>query len=673
MTVGNNILGSFTKIGNNAMRFLCLGLLLSLYGFPAGAQSGGLDVSTQCSKSKAALYTSAKPTVANPAEDDYDVKHVKINLTVDNLSTNIVGDVTTTAQVVAPGMGQYVFELEDQLTIDSVKVNGQVLTATTIASHVRSVQLPATLPQNTFFTAQVFYHGQPISGTQFLSTGIRKDQSPSWGTDVTYTLSEPYDSKDWWACKQSLQDKIDSADIWITVPSHLKAGANGVLKNVASLPGGFSRYEWKTTIPTAYYLYAFGVAPYTDYSFYIHFPNSTDSMLFQNYVYGDNPQTLPDWKDEIDSVADMILHFSDLLGRYPFWKEKYGHIMAPLGGGMEHQTMTTQGNFTTTLSAHELFHQWFGDLVTCATWKDIWLNEGFASYGEALFVEKFWGLPQRFQLMSDKHNEVLSDPTGTLYVDDTTNEGRIFDGRLTYSKGASVVHSLRFVVNDDTKFFDMLKDYLQQYSHSTATTDQFKNTASQFLQQNLDTFINQWVYGEGYPQYSASWNQVGNVVVVKLDQSVTQNASVNLFYTPLELRLTGAQGDTVIRVHNSQASQYYNFVWNKPMSGLVIDPNDWLLNYDLGTTRDLTLTGATDVWKEQVSVYPNPTNSYWTIRNLPGQAQVQLYDMYGRLLQTADNDGSNQMTVPAEHYPAGVYQLKIKSQETAFSISIVKQ
>ncbi len=655
------------------MKFFPLTILFVLHCIFATAQlKHQYDLTGQCSAGKKKLFTAAKTTVADPAENDYDVQHVKINIAVDNQSTYIIGDVTTTAQVTAGALTHYVFELEDQLTVDSVKINGQFLTATTTASHVRSVQLPIALPQNALFTAQVFYHGQPASGSQFLSTGIRQDQSPSWGTDVTYTMSEPYDSKDWWPCKQSLQDKIDSTDIWITVPHPLKAGANGILENVTALPDGFSRYEWKSRLPISYYLIAFAVAPYNDYSFYVHFPNSTDSMLVQNFVYGDNPQTLPYWKNEIDSVGDMILYFSDLVGRYPFWQEKYGHMLTPLGGGMEHQTMTTQGNFSTLLSAHELFHQWFGDLVTCATWKDIWLNEGFASYSEELFMEKFYGIQRRTASIKKKQNEVLQNPAGTLYVDDTTNPGRIFDGRLTYSKGACVVHSLRFLVNDDARFFNMLKNYLQQYQYATATTDQFKNSAAQFLQTNLDTFIHQWVYSEGYPYYAASWNQIGDTVVVKLNQTVTANATVNLFYTPLELKLSSPQGDTVIRVHNAHATQYYHFIWNKPMNGMSIDPNDWLMNYDLGTARDLTLTHSSNVLQRRISIYPNPATKAWTIGNVPANSSLSLYHLNGKLLYREKTVKSTTL-IHAEHYPAGMYQLKIENGTEAYSVILVKQ
>lgn len=286
------------------------------------------DGSLLCHQSKIQQKYISKVAVGNPAEDHYDVKKVTLNLSLNNSSIAIIGDVTTIAKVVVPSLSQYVFELNDNLQIDSVLINGQKLTTVSLGNDIKSVSLPTPLLQNSLFRAQVFYKGSS-SGT-----GIRNGQSQSWGTEVTYTLSEPYAAKDWWPCKQSLQDKIDTTLLWITVPDTLKAGANGVLQQVTQLAGNKARYEWKSTIPVDYYLISIAVAPYVDYSYRVHFPNTNDSMLVQNYVYGDNAQTLPFWKQEIDSVKDMLLYFSSLVGRYPFWKEKYGHCMAPLNGGM---------------------------------------------------------------------------------------------------------------------------------------------------------------------------------------------------------------------------------------------------------------------------------------------------------------------------------------------------
>lgn len=627
------------------------------------------DASQICAKQRIRDHQIwAKTTVADPAEDSYDVTYVRLNIKANNLSVGLAGDVITQAKVVAGSMPSYVFELNNQYIIDSVLVNGQNFPVTHNGD-VHTATLANPLLQNAAFTAQVFYHGAINPGTAFYSTGIRNQSSPTWGNSVTYTMSEPYESKDWWPVKQSLTDKIDSADIWIVVPSGLKAGSNGILTGINVMPNSDWRYEWKSRYPIDYYLLSFSVASYVDYSFYTHLPNSTDSVLVQNYVY-DNPQTLPYFKNRIDSIGLMIQYLSQLFGKYPFWQEKYGHCMAPLSGGMEHQTMTTLGNFGTTLSVHELGHQWFGDNVTCQTWKDIWLNEGFASYTEYLYVEHFWSPAAAYLYMFDKHNKVLMDTAGSVYVDDTTDENRIFDDRLTYDKGASIVHTLRFVFNNDSLFFAALQNYQQQYAHQTATTEDFKNSVAQTLGQNLDTFFNQWIYGEGHPIYSAHWNQVGNWVFVQLDQT-TSHPSVTAYNTPLEFQFFSPQGDTIVRVQSSQLSQNFSFYWGRPMSGMTIDPNDWILNAFGSITQDPTLGVDQITNVHRATVTPNPTKGNWLIKNMGEDCVWQLTDVNGKMLGTGTASG--EATIPADQLPSGFYLLRIRQGKAVENIKLIKQ
>ncbi len=477
----------------------------------------------------------ARPTVEDVRENNYDVTYTHLDLNVNNLNTDISGMATTNAKVSATSMNEYVFELTQQLTIDSLKFNGTTLPVGG-SGYARTVNLPSTLPQGTPFTVQIAYHGTPNSTAGFFDGGIQTQTSPTWGASCTFTVSESYASRDWWPVKQSLQDKIDSSDVWLTVGTGLKGGSNGVLQHVTNLPGNKFRYEWKNRNPIDYYLISLAVSTYADYSYYFHFDNSTDSMLVQNYVY-DNPATLTYWKDNIDSTGLMINYLSGLFGRYPFWKEKYGHCMAPLGGGMEHQTMTTLGNFETSLIVHELGHQWFGDHVTCGTWGDIWLNEGFASYIEYLFESHFHGSDAAVTKMEDVHSSAMSAMDGSVYCTDTTDENRIFDSRLSYDKASAIIHTLRFVAGNDSLFFSMLKNYQIQFANGTATTDQFKTFVAGQYNQNMDVFFNQWIYGEGYPTISAKWNQINNQVAVVLSQITSEPSSVAYFATPIELKL----------------------------------------------------------------------------------------------------------------------------------------
>ncbi|MEI8280119.1 MAG: M1 family aminopeptidase [Bacteroidota bacterium] len=631
-----------------------------------------------CAASKQKFFRSmAKTTVLSPDENNYDVKYVKLDLNLTNQSTAINGNVTTKAIVIAASMPQYVFELNSLLTIDSAKINGQILPVTN-AVDTHTVVLPTALALNTPFTAQVFYHGTPTSGTLSATTGINNLTSPSWGAQATFTLSEPYEAKDWWPCKQSLMDRIDSADIWITVPASipgLKAGSNGILQRVTTLGTGDFRYEWKEKNQIDYYLISAAVAPYVDYSFYVHFPGNPDSLLVQNYVYN-NPATLPNFKSVIDSTALMLQYLSTVYGTYPFMNEKYGHCMGPLSGGMEHQTMTTLGFFEGTLVVHELGHQWFGDHVTCGTWKDIWLNEGFASYTEYLYVDTFWGPTSGYNYMKNFHTQNLppNPATGSVYVDDTTSESRIFDSRLSYAKGASTVHTLRFVINNDSAFFPLLQAYQQNFAATGfATTDDFKVFSEAYLGASLDTFFNQWVYGQGYPIYTASWNQTGTSVMVKLNQTSAVPTSVPLFITPIEIKLRSTTGDTVVRVVNDQTSQIYSFNWDRSMTTMVIDPNDWILDLEGTITHDPSLVSVGQISKPNITVQPNPATHTWSLQHVPYGTSLQLTDISGRVLWEMENVEQSTVNIPAAQLSAGLYLLQTISGMQKYTMKLVKQ
>lgn len=643
------------------------------FAIGASLVCGGADAQVkrsewQCHMAKSRMAeagTAAKTTVGSTEEDKYDMKYVKLDVNMTNVATTIGGNVTTRAQVVAPTMSNYVFEMEAPLVIDSVKIDGALRTYTS-AGDVHTVPLAAPLAAGAMFTAQVFYHGTPVSGTNSTAKGINALRSPSWGNFATFTLSESYRASEWWPCKQALKDKIDSADIWITVDDTLKAGSNGTLQNITHLGGGRDRYEWKERYPIDYYLISAAVARYVDYSYYMHFTGSPDSMLIQNYIYN-NPATLTNFKNIIDSTGIQVDFFSTYFGRYPFWKEKYGHCMGPLGGGMEHQTMTTLGFFESWLVAHELGHQWFGDNVTCATWSNIVMNEGFASYCEYMYLDHFRSHAMATADMVDRQDNVMSELDGATLVDDTTSETRIFSSRLTYDKGACMIHLLRNVLNNDTYFFDLLRGWQTAMRYSTGSVDEFRDLAKTMYGANvngisIDTFFKQWFEGEGFPAYTATWNKLGNDVYVNLGQATTKPSSVALFKVPLELRLRSAAGDTVIRVLNDQASQSFHFTWSKTMNNLTIDPNNWLIDSVTSIAKDPTLgvsMGLEAIGLNAVAVHPNPSSSLWTVDGVPTGSTTTLTDMTGRALYSTTNVAGTSVSIPAHGLAPGIYLLHI--------------
>ena len=655
----------------NTMDMSRLGTMVTVAVLFCFGHSFAQESAGRCSSLKG--HMTGKTTVADPAEDNYDVKYLKFNITMTNLSTAISGDVTTNAVAVIPAFSAYVFELDSTITIDSVFINGASLPVTSVGD-VRTVAISPALPSGTLFIAQVFYHGTPVSGTLFASAGINNLASPSWGTRATFTLSESYHAREWWPCKQSLTDKIDSVDMWITVEDSLKAGSNGMLQAITPIDSNHVRYEWKERFPIDYYLISAAVAPYVDYSYYMHFTGSTDSMLVQNYVYN-NPATLPAFQSVIDSTGLMIDYFSTLYGRYPFWQEKYGHCMGPLSGGMEHQTMTTLGYFEGTLVAHELGHQWFGDNATCGTWADIFMNEGFASYTEYLFVDQFRSHAQATATIQGQQSNVKSIAAGTIYVDDTTNENRIFDSRLSYDKGACLLHMLRFIINNDSEFFSVYKTYQAQRKDSTGTIMDFRNATESVLGAtingiNIDSFFSQWAYENGYPIYNVNWNQSGSDVYVTLTQTTAVPSSVPLFTIPMELQLQSAAGDTIVRVVNNLSTQTYHFTWDKTMSGIATDPNYWLVYNLNGITHDLSINNLS---APEISIQPNPATSSWNIANLPNASHFTLTDVSGRIRWENSNTSSSSISIPASNLAPGLYLLHITGNDKVAAYKLIKE
>jgi aminopeptidase N len=280
------------------------------------------------------------------------------------------------------------------------------------------------------FNVHVYYHGTPPTGVGFF-TGIIHDVDN--GTHMVYTVSDPYATKDWWPAKQALQDKIDSVDMWVTVPDYCKVGSNGLLRSTTTAGPGLLQYKWKTNYPIDYYLISVAIADYAEQASYMHFSNSNDSMLLQNFFY-DSTNFSNLFGANFDSAALMIDYFSNLFGRFPFWQEKYGHCFTTLGGGMEHQTMTTIGVTDTRTIAHELCHEWFGDNVTYNQWEDVWLSEGFATYAEQLFIEHWWGTAAMKNYRTLQYNNVMGQAGGRVIVDDSTDINALFSPRLVYRR-----------------------------------------------------------------------------------------------------------------------------------------------------------------------------------------------------------------------------------------------
>jgi len=606
----------------------------------------------------------------------YDVHFYKLDIALERTSTYISGNVVIAAKVTAATLDTFGFELHPALSIDSLLVNGNKITPQRTGNAV-IVPLPASLGQGAAVQAQVFYKGTPpSSGGGGFGNGITNDFSPSWGNQVTWTLSQPFAAHEWWPCKQVLTDKADSTEVWITTSSSNKAGSNGVLQQVVSLPGSKVRYEWKSRYPISYYLVSVAVAQYVDYTITANPAGAPQPIVIQNYIYN-NPQTLPNFQNDIDETADMLEAFSEKFGLYPFYEEKYGHCMAPIQGGMEHQTMTTQGFFEFTLTAHELMHQWFGNYVTCAGWQDIWLNEGFASYGEYLAYESLRSPAQAAAYMNDVHDNVKSQPGGSVYVADTTDDARIFSSRLSYDKGSTLVHTLRYLVNNDSLFYGAIKAYLNQYAFGTARTANLQQVVEQYTGINLTDFVQQLFYGEGYPTYNVTYNYAAGNLYLEVLQT-TSSAVTPFFSMPVTYRLGRLNApDTTVRLVPDANISRYIIPLSDSVTSIVVDPDNGLVNDDqviFDSSLQFVFTGTDEPAQPVLRVYPNPSPDKFTIWFSDGQqpARVHITDMHGRTAATIEA-AQFPLHIDASGFASGIYTIQLAQPSGTQHIKWVKQ
>ena len=577
--------------------------------------------------------------------DRYDVKFYRLDLTLTNTSRAIAGSALMRVQVGAQPLDSLAFELYQApsdslptaatLVIDSVVAGGRRAPGVVRRGQAATAALAAPAPAGTLLDARIYYHGTaPHGNTNAVGNAFdTADHYRRNGVDypyhVTWSLSEPFSAHEWFPCKQVLTDKADSSAVFITTDLPNKVGSNGVLARTVLLPNNRVRYEWHERHPIAYYLISVAVAPYVEHVTYAQ-PAGGPRLPIISYVY--DPATLAFYQADIDRTAGFIENYSRLFGTYFFADEKYGHAMAPIGGGMEHQTMTTLGYFEFTLVAHELFHQWFGDNVTCASWEDVWLNEGFASYGEYLSLQAFSTPAAARAWMDDAQARAQSNLTGTVRVPDTTSVSRIFNSNLSYKKAAAVIHLLRYLCHDDARFYRVLRQYQSQFSGRTARTADLQRLFEAELGQPLDYFFQQWYRGEGFPAFNVRWNQGGSTLFVQVAETASVPASTPFFQTEVDYQLTFQDGTTrLVRLSQTQASQSFSVAVSGAVVAITVDPDGWLPDLP-GSVQPAPALATRAATGPAPALYPNPCYDELIISNLADNATAEVYDATGRLV-----------------------------------------
>ena len=637
-------------------------VMLVTTGFGQGKKSS-FDELVESEMKSAAQFTNV---TVNPNTQNYDVTYHKLEISVNPSIYALSAKVTTTFKALS-NMNTVTFDFSkitntsdpnyaNRIIVSSVKQNGVDLTFLHSDSNELIINLSSTLTTGNITSVEITYAGAPANSGfgSFVQTQHNN-------VNIIWTLSEPFGAMDWWPCKQDLNDKIESIDVFIKAPSQFTSVSNGIEPAPPVTTGLFKTSHFHHGYPIPAYLVCFAV---TNYSVFNQIGGTAPNTYpIKNYIY---PENLPFVQSQLAQTPLILNLFENLFEVYPFHNEKYGHAQFGWGGGMEHTTVSFMVNFDRQLIAHEMAHQWFGDKITCGTWKDIWLNEGFATYVAALVIENFDGQAAFTAEKSDMIDYITQSPNGAVYLTDNeaTNVNRIFSSRLSYDKGAMVLNMLRFKLGD-TMFFQSIKNYLADpnLAYNYAITSNLQSHLEAVYGSSLQEFFNDWVYNQGYPSYSIT-AQNSSIGQVKFTISQTQsNPNVSFFEMPIPVRVFGS------------SNQQMDFVLNNTLNGEVIYQNvpfivtslEFDPDKNIISKNNSVVLNVKNIELETLKLFPNPSSNVLKL-SLPSEVILEkatFYNSIGQIVKSSKNETSWNVNDLSN----GIYLLDL---ETNFGVKQMK-
>lgn len=619
------------------------------------AQDQNIDMKGLRNKEMKSFAAKMNAGNTNPNTLNYDLQYQRMDLSLNPANYNISGSVTSHFKPNL-AMSSIYFDLSNTLTVSSVQYHGVNLTFQQLASKEVKIDFQTPISANILDSLTINYSGAPSTLLNAFTTTTQA------GIPVMSTLSEPYGAQDWFPTKQSLNDKIETFDIKITTPSQYNVASNGLLMSETLLPGSLKRTFWRTQYPTAAYLIAFSITNFTKLTDTIGNP----PFPFINYVYpstASNPTSMAD----IDWTKTVMNTFETYFGPYPFRNEKYGHMQFMYGGGMEHQTMSSMGSWERGLIAHELAHQWFGDKVTCGAWNDIWLNEGFATFGQHLAYEKLLMTNTQFMnYLIGEIDYITSQPGGSVYVADSNlgSVGTIFSGRLSYSKGAYALRMMKWILGE-TAFYNMLKDYHARpdLAYNYAVTNDFKTSVFTSTGKDFTDFFNDWIYGQGYPTYDIRWKQTGNTLTFKASQTQS-HTSVSFFEIPLPIKVNGTGGQVAyFALNNTSNNQYFTETVSFPVASVQFNYEYQILEKNSTIGQDNTL-GIEEIDLGNFGLYPNPVKNEIYLKGVKKSTDFKIFSADARLVKKGVYHPAKPINI--SNLSPGVYLFQIHDRNLKF-------
>lgn len=599
-----------------------------------------------------------------------DIKFYHLDLQIAIDSHYIGGSVRIKLQPTINNLSSLTLNLHSSMMVDSVTMDAASYSS---MNDILSIGLTNNYNIGDDIDIKIYYHGIPILANA--TKGLRYETHGA-NEPIIATLSTPFLSHYWWPCKDGPTDKADSVYIDIAIKDSvvhgipLMAVSNGLLDDVDSSSGFQKIFKWKHRYPIVPYYVMAAISNYRTIQQTYTGANSTFPLIYYVFDSTYNQSLLG-----ISQIPYALDKFIDLFGDYPFKNEKYGMTELGYYGAIENQTNTITNSMDTSwyyTSVHEMAHQWFGDIITCADWHHGWLNEGFASYSEALVSEHLNGFSSYKNYMAGF--EWYSG--GTIYLPQDTSAFNIFQG-IIYFKGAYVLHMLRGVLGDSL-FFNCLKTYVtsSQFRYRHANTEDFRQVCESVTSQNLGYFFDQWIYDKYYPKYRYNYRSQpssSSTAVTINQQQGTSNGWRPIFKMPLQMKFQFASNpDTLITVMNDQQSQTYFFNFPDSVIHLSIDPDKWVLkNLIFDPSINVGINNTND--QPHLEVYPNPANHLITVSSSSNlkNSNYSISDLSGRVLLVGTLI-SNNTTINIADFPSGLYFLKI-GNEKLYTYKVFKQ
>jgi aminopeptidase N len=596
----------------------------------------------------------------------------------------------------------------DSLTCDSVKRNTTHLSFQYPTDSL-IITLDAALPEGESLALDIFYHrrsGIPNRGFFYYAHSTRHT--------LAFSCAAPYDARFWFPCYDEPFDKAEQGcAINVTVPDSLSVCSNGMLDSVvADTLNHTATYYWTHRFPISTYLMVFAVSKWVQYVQHCG-SNQPDSIEVWSYCCpGDTPWVYAN----LHNVPDMFQFFADTarFGRYPF--ERYGHVYCtgfPYGG-MENQTLTmlALGQVNDATISHEMSHMWWGDMVTCVDYRNIWLNEGFANYWEAQYGEHQSGHASFLATMKSYASIYFNEDVRHRFATYDPGIENVYADGTIYCKGAWLQHMLRYVEGDTVflqpgVFYRALRAYGDSFKYGCASSQDYQRIQEHYCGLDLGWFYNEWLYQAGYPQYRLAWSaeSTGTTsqsalrsprsawsltpdprpltpefrVIVNLSQNNGNNAPP-VFHMPVQIKFWGHDPnssrnsgrrnsgsctltalDTLVVLPVDTSPQIDTFSLGFRPDSIIFDPGKWILN-------KATVTGV----EEQFIAHPVPelemsgssfvrNAAEFTVRS-PQSAVLSFYDAAGRETNRFRlNSGTTRIAWDCSSLPAGVYIVRLAS------------